>query len=56
VSVKTGKKITLKDISNIQSKTNSGCNLDTLVTRLRENDGKMYMLGFVYVNILALID
>ena len=38
----TGKVVTLKDISNIQSeinRANSDCDLDALVTRLRANEG-----------------
>ena len=44
ISNKTGKRVTLKDISNIQGKMNAGCSLDSLVSRLRESEGKSCML------------
>ena len=40
----TGKVVTLKDISNIQSEVNADCNLDALVTRLRESEGTTMLL------------
>ena len=46
ISNKTGKRVTLKDISNIQGKMNAGCSLDSLVARLRESEGKSCMLIF----------
>ena len=42
LSSTTGKVVTLKDITNIQSEVNAGCDLDVLVTRLRESEGTRY--------------
>ena len=44
LSSTTGKVVTLKDISNIQSVENAGCDLDALVTRLRESEGMSMLL------------
>lgn len=44
LSSTTGKVVTLKDISNIQSEENAGCDLDALVTRLRESEGMSMLL------------
>ena len=38
------KVVTLKKISNIQSEVDAGCNLDALVTRLRESEGTTMLL------------
>ena len=54
LSSTTGKVVTLKDISNIQSEVNcanSDSDLDALVTRLRANEGSStynYVCSYMY--------